>query len=190
MNRAHKNYRGHNPRLSEPSNPDVPDFALTILAQYVGASVDGVATDEGAHSINALIPALNLDLADEWKPTRASYFDHVSKARIAEVVTVAVSPAEGMRIVKLKKGDAATEAERIVSGTGWLPDHFARAETRSRPLWRNHAATSSDVAEEEDGDDDASGARDADEANDGADATDDGRDDAAVAEAEGMPPRD
>ncbi|WP_175971941.1 ParB/RepB/Spo0J family partition protein [Burkholderia sp. BCC0322] len=169
---------------------------MLILAQYVGASVDGVATDEGAHSINALIPALNLNLADEWKPTRASYFDHVSKARIAEVVTVAVSPAEGMRIVKLKKGDAATEAERIVSGTGWLPDHFARAETRSRPLWRNHTATSSDVDEEEDGDDDASGAHDADEANDGtesadvAEATDDSRDEAAVAEAEGMPPRD
>ncbi|MGC3027076.1 ParB/RepB/Spo0J family partition protein [Burkholderia sp. DN3021] len=174
-----------------------PDERLMlILAQYVGASVDGVATDEGAHSINALMPALNLNLADEWKPTRASYFDHVSKARIAEVVTVAVSPAEGMRIAKLKKGDAATEAERIVSGTGWLPDHFARAETRSRPLWRNHAATSSDM--KDDGDDDAaaSGDSESDGTNDGnvladvAEATDDSRDDAAVAEAEGMPPRD
>ncbi|MDR6503824.1 ParB family chromosome partitioning protein [Burkholderia ambifaria] len=174
-----------------------PDERLMlILAQYVGASVDGVATDEGAHSINALMPALNLNLADEWKPTRASYFDHVSKARIAEVVTVAVSPAEGMRLAKLKKGDAATEAERIVSGTGWLPDHFARAETRSRPLWRNHAATSSDM--EDDGSDDAaaSGDSESDATNDGnvpadvAEATDDSRDDAAVAEAEGMPPRD
>ncbi|AJY62500.1 ParB/RepB/Spo0J family partition protein [Burkholderia glumae] len=136
---------------------------LTILAQYVAASLDGLAPDEAPHCINALVPALGLNLADDWKPTRASYFDHVTKARIADVVTAAVSPAEGMRILKLKKDAAAAEAERLVSNTGWLPEHLAAAETRPRELWRKRRA------EDDDADDsdatDATDAPDADPAN-------------------------
>ncbi|KAG0162256.1 hypothetical protein DFQ30_002518, partial [Apophysomyces sp. BC1015] len=108
---------------------------MLMLAQYVAASVDGVATNEAPHAINALIPALGLNLADAWQPTKASYFDHVSKQRIVEVVSAAVSPAEGLRLSKLKKGDAATEAERLVATSGWLPEHFARAETVRVALW-------------------------------------------------------
>ncbi|WP_186260039.1 ParB/RepB/Spo0J family partition protein [Burkholderia gladioli] len=162
---------------------------LLILAQYVGASVDSITGDEDAHSVNALISALNLDLADDWKATRASYFEHVPKARIAEVVTAAVSPAEGMRLLKLKKAEAAAEAERLVSATRWLPEHFALAETRPKTLWRL-AGASPERDDDGDQDQDQGGARsevadeqphaDQDTAYDGA----------AVAEGEGMPPRD
>ncbi|MGS0985215.1 ParB/RepB/Spo0J family partition protein [Burkholderia glumae] len=136
---------------------------LTILAQYVAASLDGLAPDEAPHCINALVPALGLNLADDWKPTRASYFDHVTKARIADVVTAAVSPAEGMRILKLKKDAAAAEAERLVSNTGWLPEHLAAAETRPRELWRKRRAEDDDAADTDDTDD--TDAPDADHAN-------------------------
>ncbi len=132
---------------------------LTILAQYVAASLDGLAPDEAPHCINALVPALGLNLADDWKPTRASYFDHVTKARIADVVTAAVSPTEGMRILKLKKDAAAAEAERLVSNTGWLPEHLAAAETRPRELWRKRRAEDDDAA-----DSDATDATDAPDA--------------------------
>ncbi|WP_257829880.1 ParB/RepB/Spo0J family partition protein [Burkholderia glumae] len=136
---------------------------LTILAQYVAASLDGLAPDEAPHCINALVPALGLNLADDWKPTRASYFDHVTKARIADVVTAAVSPAEGMRILKLKKDAAAAEAERLVSNTGWLPEHLAAAETRPRELWRKRRAEDDDAADSDATD--ATDAPDADPAN-------------------------
>ncbi|WP_186178086.1 ParB/RepB/Spo0J family partition protein [Burkholderia gladioli] len=166
---------------------------LLILAQYVGASVDSITGDEDAHSVNALISALNLDLADDWKATRASYFEHVPKARIAEVVTAAVSPAEGMRLLKLKKVEAAAEAERLVSATRWLPEHFALAETRPKTLWRLAGASSDrddDGDQDQDQDQDQGGAR--------SEVTDEhprvdqdtAYDDAAVAEGEGMPPRD
>ncbi|TCW78660.1 nuclease [Burkholderia sp. SRS-46] len=109
---------------------------MLILAQYVAASLDSVTNDERPHAINSLIPALGLNMADEWKPTRASYFDHLPKARIADVVAAAVSHAEGMRIAKLKKADAAAEAERLMAGRGWLPEHLARAEVRTSNLWQ------------------------------------------------------
>ncbi|RQQ78890.1 ParB/RepB/Spo0J family partition protein [Burkholderia stagnalis] len=109
---------------------------MLILAQYVAASLDSVTIDERPHAINSLIPALGLNMADEWKPTRASYFDHVPKARIADVVAAAVSHAEGMRIAKLKKADAAAEAERLMAGRGWLPEHLAQAEVRTSNLWQ------------------------------------------------------
>ncbi|WP_186181906.1 ParB/RepB/Spo0J family partition protein [Burkholderia gladioli] len=160
---------------------------LLILAQYVGASVDSITGDEDAHCVNALTSALNLDLADDWKATRASYFDHVPKARIAEVVTAAVSPAEGMRLLKLKKAEAAAEAERLVSATRWLPEHFSLAETRPKRLWRLAGASP-------DRDDDG----DQDQDQDRSEVTDEqphadqdtAYDDAIVAEGEGMPPRD
>ncbi|WP_186268514.1 ParB/RepB/Spo0J family partition protein [Burkholderia gladioli] len=160
---------------------------LLILAQYVGASVDSITGDEDAHSVNALISALNLDLADDWKATRASYFDHVPKARIAEVVTAAVSPTEGMRLLKLKKAEAAAEAERLVSATRWLPEHFALAETRPKTLWRLAGASPD---RDDDGDQDQGGARsEVTDEHPHAD-QDTTYDAAAVAEGEGMPPRD
>ncbi|KGC09217.1 parB-like nuclease domain protein [Burkholderia gladioli] len=160
---------------------------MLILAQYVGASVDSITGDEDAHSVNALISALNLDLADDWKATRASYFDHVPKARIAEVVTAAVSPTEGMRLLKLKKAEAAAEAERLVSATRWLPEHFALAETRPKTLWRLAGASPD---RDDDGDQDQGGARsEVTDEHPHAD-QDTTYDAAAVAEGEGMPSRD
>ncbi|WP_175905968.1 ParB/RepB/Spo0J family partition protein [Burkholderia seminalis] len=133
---------------------------MLILAQYVAASLDSVAVDERPHAINGLIPALGLNMADEWKPTRASYFDHVSKARIVDVVAAAVSPAERMRLAKLKKADAAAEAERLTAGTGWLPEHLALAEVRTDTLWQLRREQDDDP-EQDSADDDQSDEADA-----------------------------
>jgi ParB family chromosome partitioning protein len=154
---------------------------LLILAQYVAASVDSVRPDERPHAINALVPALGLNLADAWQPTKAGYFDHVSKDRIVDVVSAAVSPSDAMRVAKLKKGDAATEAERLIAGRGWLPEHFAKAEAVRMKLWDVPAKAShaDESAEEAEADEPALVV-----------SADDVRDDASVAEGEGMPPRD
>jgi ParB family chromosome partitioning protein len=55
-----------------------------------------------------------------WTPTAAGYFEHVSKAKTLEAVTV-FAPDQVTRLSKLKKGDLASEAERLAAGSGWLP---------------------------------------------------------------------
>jgi ParB family chromosome partitioning protein len=53
-------------------------------------------------------------------PTAAGYFDHVSKAKALEAVSV-FAPDQLTRLSKLKKADLAAEAERLSAGKGWLP---------------------------------------------------------------------
>jgi ParB family chromosome partitioning protein len=52
--------------------------------------------------------------------TAAGYFEHVSKAKALEAVSV-FAPDQITRLWKLKKGDLASEAERLAAGSGWLP---------------------------------------------------------------------
>jgi hypothetical protein len=63
--------------------------------------------------------ALELDMTRYWTPTRASYFDHVSKARIIDVVVNAVSPKAAANLQKMKKGDAA---ELRLAQVKWVPE--------------------------------------------------------------------
>ncbi|MGF6641346.1 hypothetical protein OKW39_008563 [Paraburkholderia sp. MM6662-R1] len=67
----------------------------------------------------AISTALQLDMTRYWTPTRASYFDHVSKARIAEVVTTALSPKVASDLSKMKKVDAAAAAELRLAKSAW-----------------------------------------------------------------------
>ncbi len=157
--RLHNEQRGAWAGVIPASSPELLDWCvaqtderlLTILAQYVAASVNSISDKEDPHAINGLIPALGLNMAEQWAPTVASYFKHVSKGHIAQVVSEAVSPAEGMRLTKLKKADAATEAERLMAGRGWLPPHLARAEVRDAELWqlRRHRDDEQDDADDE-----------------------------------------
>jgi ParB family chromosome partitioning protein len=68
-----------------------------------------------------LATAVGLDMAGTWTATAASYFSRVSKARVLEAVTEAVSVEEAGRIAGFKKADMAEAAERLVEGRGWLP---------------------------------------------------------------------
>ncbi|CAD6562824.1 ParB/RepB/Spo0J family partition protein [Paraburkholderia sabiae] len=95
---------------------------LDLLAFCTGALLDGIASDEKPHAINALASALDLDMTRYWTPTRASYFDHVSKARIAEVVASAVSPKVAADLGKMKKADAAAAAELRLVKAAWVPE--------------------------------------------------------------------
>ena len=62
-------------------------------------------------------------MAAWWKPTADGYFQHVPKAAILEAVG-AFAPSNVTRLAKLKKGDIASEAERLADGTGWMPAVF------------------------------------------------------------------
>ena len=61
-------------------------------------------------------------MAEWWAPTGASYLAHVPKARILEAVREGGSDKDAEAIAGLKKAAMATEAERLLAGSRWLPE--------------------------------------------------------------------
>lgn len=108
---------------------------LDLLAFCTGTLLNGIAGEEKPLAINVLVDTLNLDMTKYWTPTRATYFDHVSKARIAEVVSAAVSPKVAADLVKMKKADAAAAAELRLSNVAWLPEILTDRDTPATPSW-------------------------------------------------------
>ncbi|MDN8069012.1 MULTISPECIES: ParB/RepB/Spo0J family partition protein [Burkholderia cepacia complex] len=121
---------------------------LDLLAFCTGTLLDGITGEERPHAINALAGALNLDMTRYWTPTRATYFDHVSKARIAEVVATAVSPKAAADLEKMKKADAAAAAELRLAKVAWVPEVFTDREIPAAPAW----GVRDDEGDEDDGD--------------------------------------
>lgn len=72
---------------------------------------------------DSLAAVVGLDMADAgWTPTVDNYLGRVTKPRIIEAVREAKGDATAVLIEHLKKGDMAREAERLLEGTGWLPE--------------------------------------------------------------------
>ncbi len=70
-----------------------------------------------------LSAALNLDLvAAGWAPTVDNYLGRVTKAHILDAVRAGKGEAAAQLVDHLKKSDMAREAERLLAGTGWLPE--------------------------------------------------------------------
>jgi ParB family chromosome partitioning protein len=70
-----------------------------------------------------LAEAVQLDMATAgWRPTVASYLGRVTKAQILEAVREAKGEQSAQLIEDLKKAEMAREAERLLDGTGWLPE--------------------------------------------------------------------
>ncbi|WP_179403794.1 ParB/RepB/Spo0J family partition protein [Burkholderia guangdongensis] len=133
---------------------------LDLLAFCTGTLLDGVTGKEEPHAINALSNALQLDMARYWTPTRASYFDHVSKARIVDVAMQAASPKIAFDLSKMKKGDAAASAEQRLAKSAWLPDMLT---DRNVPAFHTFSM-GNDTDDDDDVEDDADDGQDAEEA--------------------------
>ncbi len=92
-----------------------------------GVSVHGVQhrlvlADRLAH-------AVGLDMVEAgWRPTVDSYLGRVTKPRILEAVREAKGEQSAQLIDHLKKADMAKEAERLLDGTGWLPEPLRTPE--------------------------------------------------------------
>ncbi|HFP6607983.1 TPA: ParB/RepB/Spo0J family partition protein [Pseudomonas aeruginosa] len=100
------------------------DELVRLLAVCVAVTVDVVTPRATSDQPGAeLAQAVGLDMAAWWKPTADGYFRHVPKAAILEAVEQ-YAPAHVTRLAKLKKGDIASEAERLADGTGWMPAVF------------------------------------------------------------------
>ncbi|HDR8924974.1 TPA: ParB/RepB/Spo0J family partition protein [Burkholderia vietnamiensis] len=100
------------------------DELVRLLAVCVASTVDVVTPRATAQQPGAeLAQAVGLDMAAWWKPTSEGYFRHIAKPAILEAVG-AFAPSSVTRLAKLKKGDIASEAERLADGTGWMPAVF------------------------------------------------------------------
>lgn len=100
-----------------------------VASLSVNALVEGRNRRLGpiAHS-HVLAEAAGLDMvAAGWEAGVDNYFGRVSKARILEAVREGRDNASAQLIDHLKKGDMAKEAERLLQGTGWLPEPLRAA---------------------------------------------------------------
>ena len=91
-----------------------------------GATVGAICSRESEAPATALAQALDLDMHDWWTPTAAGCFEHVSKAKASQA-DGAFAPDQVARLSKLKKADLASEAERLATGTAWLPTMLCRS---------------------------------------------------------------
>ena len=106
------------------------DELVKLLAVCAASTVDVVTPHATPHQPGAeLAQAVGLDMAAWWRPTADGYFRHVPKAAILQAVGE-YAPEQVNRLAKLKKGDIASEAERLANGTGWMPAIFRAEDLR------------------------------------------------------------
>jgi ParB family chromosome partitioning protein len=104
------------------------DSRQALFAHCVGLTINATCQPYDrrpkaiAHA-DRLAEAVHLDMAEAgWRPTLATYLGRVTKARILESVREAKGERAAQLIEDLKKVDMAREAERLLDGTGWLPE--------------------------------------------------------------------
>lgn len=124
------------------------DVLANLFAFCVAATVNGLSRWDGPHDVNTLADTLGLDMATYWKPTRASYLNHVSKQRIIDVVTQAVSAEAAAPLASMKKGDAAAAAELRLADSGWLPEVLTNRQTDR--VWEDDEEAESDELDPDD----------------------------------------
>jgi ParB family transcriptional regulator, chromosome partitioning protein len=66
-----------------------------------------------------------------WTTNVDNYLGRVTKPRILEAVREAKGESSAQLIDHLKKGDMAREAERLLEGTGWLPEPLRLTDTEA-----------------------------------------------------------
>ncbi len=102
-------------------------FAVNALYErpnlYSGMGISQHGLDRRLREADRLACTTRLDLVEAgWKPTVANYLGRVTKSHILEAVREGLGESAAQLIDHLKKGDMAREAERLLDGSGWLPE--------------------------------------------------------------------
>lgn len=93
---------------------------------------------------DCLAEHLALDMRDHWRATVENYFGKVTKTQVLAAVREAKGEATAQMIDHLKKADMSAEAERLLEGSGWLPEVLRTPSVVSAPI----AATPTQIGEE------------------------------------------
>ena len=110
------------------------DDRQALFAHCASLSINAVhepwnRNKERQSHANHLVKAVSLDMAAAgWAPTVDTYLGRVPKARILEAVREAKGDGAAQLIDHLKKADMAAEAERLLAGSGWLPELLRTSE--------------------------------------------------------------
>ncbi|MEO3434480.1 ParB N-terminal domain-containing protein [Inquilinus sp. CAU 1745] len=139
--------------------------ALSEKVDRFGGGLSQHGLDRRLTQADRLAHAVGLDMVEAgWRPTVDNYLGRVTKPRILEAVREAKGEQSAQLIDHLKKADMAKEAERLLDGTGWLPEplRLAVAEATGEPDAGSEAeALPAFLADDED--EPADGAADPDE---------------------------
>jgi ParB family chromosome partitioning protein len=97
--------------------------------RYGGPGVSVLGVQHRIAHADRLARAVGLDMVEAgWRPTVDNYLGRVTKPRILEAVRQARGEPAAQLIDHLKKAEMATEAERLLDGTGWLPEPLRPAD--------------------------------------------------------------
>ena len=91
--------------------------------RYGGPGVSAHGVQHRIAQADRLAHAVGLDMVEAgWRPTVDNYLGRVTKPRILDAVREARGEQAAQLIDHLKKAEMAKEAERLLDGTGWLPE--------------------------------------------------------------------
>jgi len=130
--------------------PKVPHELWDVLVAYDADSLAGLFAFCVAQTLNALeVPhvrrsrelahadalagLVELDMHPHWQPTAKAFFNKVTKAQILATIREVKGESAAQMIDHLKKADMAIEAERLITGSGWLPSPLQSAIERAGP---------------------------------------------------------
>ena len=107
-------------------------FGINALHEKVnpyGAGISANGLTRRMVQADIVAQAVDLDMVEAgWEPTVETYLNRVPKARIIEAVREAKGEGTAQLLDHLKKGEMATEAERLLKGSGWLPEVLRRGD--------------------------------------------------------------
>jgi ParB family chromosome partitioning protein len=97
-------------------------FAFCAASTINAVRVSHISRSDQIRHANKLAQSLGLHMvAAGWTPTAENYLSRVSKGHILEAVTEAKGEETAHLMEGMKKPGMVMEAERLLTGTGWLP---------------------------------------------------------------------